>query len=180
MVILIFLFMSNLFSGDFSDYYGIWKGDVETEKSKYYLYVNFPGIYGENGKDNKGGYNLQNKSDYSKNINSNFRVKKSIKENNCYDVDIFTGRSVFTSVTFKTQACYFQNKIYLKSSWLDGEIMFENEEKKDVVIFKLKSMGNDVKGRLINICYDRKDKNQKKPKKQNEKPSFTLIEKKKE
>lgn len=177
MVILIFLLMSNLFSGDFSDYYGFWKGYVKSGKTQYYLYVNFPGIYGENNKDNKGDYKLENKDDSSKKINSDFRVKKSIKGNNCYDVDIFTGRSVFTSVTFKTQACYFQNKIYLKSSWLDGEIMFENEEKKDVVIFKLKSMGNDVNGRLINICYDRKSKNQKKP---NENPPFTLIEKKKE
>ncbi|MCX7647407.1 MAG: hypothetical protein N2Z60_02210 [Elusimicrobiales bacterium] len=174
MVILIFLFMSNLFSGDFSDYYGIWKGDVETQETKYYLYVNFPGIYGENNKYNKGNYNLR---DYIRNINSEFKVKKSIKENNCYDVDIFTGKSVFTSIVFKVYACYFQNKIYLKSSWLDGEIMFENEEKKDVVIFKLKSFGNDVKGRLIKISGYKKTKPQKK---HNKTPPFTLIEKKKE
>lgn len=174
MLIPMILFALNLFSGDFSDYYGIWKGEVETEETKYYLYVNFPGIYGENNKENKGNYNLKN---YVQNINSDFRVKKSNKENNCYDVDIFTGKSVFTSITFKVSSCYFENKIYLKSSWLDGEIMFENEEKKDAVIFKIKSFGNDVKGRLTKIIGDKKNKPQKKP---NKKPPFTLIEKKKE
>ncbi|MGC8728596.1 MAG: hypothetical protein ACP5SD_04935 [Elusimicrobiales bacterium] len=177
MSVLLFFLVTNLFSSDFSDYFGIWKGDTQTEKVEYYLYVNFKGIYGENNQENKNGYNLRNKSYFKDNTYGEFRVKKSFKEKNCYDVDIFTGKSVFTSITFKVYACYFENKIYVKSSWLDGEITFENEEKKDVVIFKLKSMGNDIKGRLIKISGDKKNKNQKKPDK---KPSFTLIEKKKE